>query len=77
MKLENSFIYIKKSEGLGGIAFVEGAKNSMLPIAPAAFLSNEESVLKNIPNSDDLKAMINLMEYFGAKCEYSKEKKTL
>jgi UDP-N-acetylglucosamine 1-carboxyvinyltransferase len=35
------------------------------------------SVLKNVPNSQDLIAMINLMEFFGAKCNYSEIEKTL
>lgn len=77
MHLENSYIKIEKSEGLGGIIFAEGAKNSMLPIAPAAFLASGISILKNIPNSQDLKVMIELMEYFGAKCFYSESEKIL
>ncbi len=52
---------------LKGEVKISGAKNSALAIMPASILLNKPVILRNIPDVEDIKTMIKLLEYIGAK----------
>ena len=61
-----------KVEGNGpleGEIKISGSKNSALPIFAACLLTKEPVHLKNIPNLSDIRYMIEILEYLGAKIE--------
>ena len=61
-----------KVEGNGpleGEIKISGSKNSALPIFAACLLTKEPIHLKNIPNLSDIRYMIEILEYLGAKIE--------
>ena len=61
-----------KVEGNGpleGEIKISGSKNSALPIFAACLLNKEPVHLKKIPNLSDIRYMIEIIEYLGAKIE--------
>ena len=62
---------------LKGKVEVSGAKNSALPILAAALLSEEESVIENVPNLKDILTMMKLLHALGARTQYDPETLTL
>ena len=61
-----------KVEGNGpleGEIKISGSKNSALPIFAACLLTKEPVHLKKIPNLSDIRYMIEILEYLGAKIE--------
>jgi len=52
---------------LTGEIEVKGAKNATLKILPASLLSEEELIIKNLPNIEDIKRSLELLEDLGAK----------
>ena len=63
-------LVIQGGKKLKGEVEVSGAKNSALPIMAAALLSEEESVLENVPYLRDIATMIKLLHSLGAKAHY-------
>lgn len=63
-------IVIEGGRKLKGEVEISGAKNSALPILAAALLSEEESVIENVPNLKDIATMIRLLHALGAKAHY-------
>lgn len=55
---------------LKGEVEVSGAKNSALPIMAAALLSEEESILENVPDLRDIQTMLKLLRALGAKANF-------
>lgn len=55
---------------LKGSVTVSGSKNSALPILCASLLSNEISVIKNVPNIEDIHSLLKIMEALGVKTEF-------
>lgn len=51
---------------IGGEVSISGSKNSSLPILAATLLSDETSVLHNIPELSDTKTMCELLRLIGA-----------
>ena len=54
---------------LHGEIEVKGAKNSALKIIPAAILSSEKIIIKNLPDIEDVKQSLALLADLGAKIE--------
>lgn len=52
---------------LKGEVSVSGAKNSALPIMAAALLSEEESIIENVPDLRDIQTMAKLLRSLGAR----------
>lgn len=52
---------------LKGSISVSGAKNAVLPIMAAGILNDGESIIHNVPNLEDVKVMIKVLEAVGAK----------
>lgn len=63
-------IVITGGRKLKGEVEVSGAKNSALPIMAAALLSEEESIIENVPDLRDIQTMIRLLRALGAKAQY-------
>jgi UDP-N-acetylglucosamine 1-carboxyvinyltransferase len=77
MKIEKSYVKINQSNGLSGIAMVEGSKNSILPIAPLAILTGGISKLMHVPETYDIKSMIKLLSFFDIDIIYDKLEKSM
>lgn len=63
-------IVITGGRKLKGEVTVSGAKNSALPIMAAALLSEEESIIENVPNLRDIQTMVKLLRSLGAKVNF-------
>ncbi len=66
---------IEGGNKLQGRVKISGSKNAALPIIAAAILTDEELILKNIPDLKDITTMINLLKELG--CFAKKENGTL
>ena len=49
-----------------GTVSISGAKNACLPILAATLLSDEKSVIRNIPALRDMSTMLKILKNFGA-----------
>ncbi len=61
---------------LKGTVLIDGAKNSALSIIAACLLSNEASILENIPQLKDIYSMIEVIKILGVRVEW-KDNSTL
>ncbi|MGN1299093.1 MAG: UDP-N-acetylglucosamine 1-carboxyvinyltransferase [Candidatus Scatovivens sp.] len=66
---------IKGGKKLEGEVEVSGSKNATLPILAATILSGKTTKLYNVPNIEDVKTTIKILEYMG--CKIKKEKNKL
>ncbi len=57
---------------LEGTVKVSGSKNAALPILCAALLTDQKSVIKNVPDIADIRSMIQLVEFLGCKVKFEK-----
>lgn len=64
----SSFI-IEGGRKLGGTITPQGAKNEALQVICAALLTEEKTVIRNIPEILDIRNLISLMENMGVKVE--------
>lgn len=63
-------IVITGGRKLKGEVDISGAKNAALPLMAATLLSEDESVIENVPNLRDIQTMMKLMRALGAKVHY-------
>lgn len=77
MSINNGYILVEQSLNLSGTATLFGAKNAALPIMASLILTSGKSILHNVPNSADIREMIELLEDLGAKINFDKEKNIL
>lgn len=63
-------IVITGGRKLKGEVEVSGAKNSALPIMAAALLSEEETIIENVPDLRDIQTMLKLLRSLGAKAVF-------
>ncbi len=75
--MSNEFISIETSPPLKGTASLVGAKNAVLVIMASLILTRGKNRLSNVPNSEDVRHMIRLLESLGAIVAYDIDKKTL
>lgn len=68
---------IKGGRKLEGEVDISGAKNAALPIIVASLLADGETVIKNVPNLQDIRTMIKVIECLGAETVYDDQKKVL
>ncbi|MFH0980779.1 MAG: UDP-N-acetylglucosamine 1-carboxyvinyltransferase [Planctomycetota bacterium] len=54
---------------LKGTVKISGAKNAALPILAATILCEGETVLRNVPDLDDVRQMLTLLNRLGITCE--------
>lgn len=55
---------------LNGTVSISGSKNSALPLLAASILSSDGLTLKNIPDLQDVKTMLSLLESFGISTDF-------
>lgn len=63
-------LVVEGGRKLKGEVEVSGAKNAALPILAASLLSEEESIIENIPNLRDIWTMVKLLHALGAKTHF-------
>jgi len=68
---------IEGGKKLEGKVSISGAKNSALPIIAASIVTDKKVVLHNIPDLIDVRTMIELISYLGAKVEFKKNTLTV
>jgi len=59
------YLLIEGGQPLLGEVAVQGAKNSALPIMAATILGTEESTLLGMPDLQDIKVMLQVLEAIG------------
>ncbi len=74
-KTKMSKFIIQGSASLSGEIEVNGAKNSALKIIPASILSKEKITINNLPEIEDIKNSLRLIEDLGAKVQKKGKKK--
>jgi len=62
---------------LKGTVQVGGSKNAALPIICASLLTKEEVVLENVPDIEDVHAMIEILRSLGSKISFNKNTLTI
>ncbi|MGQ9609496.1 MAG: UDP-N-acetylglucosamine 1-carboxyvinyltransferase [bacterium] len=62
--------FIKGGKSLSGEITISGSKNDALPLTAAAILSDDVSIISNVPDLADIRAMISLLEVLGVKWEF-------
>ena len=55
---------------LTGEIWVSGGKNTAVAVIPATLLSDEPSTIENLPDIEDVHALIEILQHVGAKTEY-------
>ncbi len=68
---------IKGGKKLSGEVNISGAKNAALPIIVASLLADGETILKNVPNLQDIRTILKVIEYLGAKTSFDTDKNIL
>ncbi|MCD5382753.1 UDP-N-acetylglucosamine 1-carboxyvinyltransferase [Candidatus Gracilibacteria bacterium] len=61
---------INGGKKLSGEVQISGSKNAALPIICASILFKGTVILKNIPNIADIKTLIKILEFLGAKIKF-------
>ena len=62
-------LVIKGGTALKGEVKISGAKNAALPLMAATLLTDEECVLRNLPNLSDVRFMTRILKSLGATVE--------
>ena len=70
-------LVIRPSGPLRGTVTVSGAKNSVLPIMAACLLTEERSVIENVPRVTDVLTMIEILRGFGVAVEFAGDRLTV
>lgn len=68
---------VRGGKKLHGKVTVSGSKNAALPIICAALLTDEESVLTNVPEINDIFALISIIKEFGVGCDFENHTLTI
>ncbi|SDG39895.1 UDP-N-acetylglucosamine 1-carboxyvinyltransferase [Sinosporangium album] len=69
---------VRGGNALRGTAFIQGAKNAVLPMIGAALLAAKgRTVLRNVPIIEDVRRAVELAHTIGAKCELHEAERTL
>ncbi len=55
---------------LVGETYVSGGKNTSVAVIPAALLADEPCTLENLPDIEDVRVLIDIMQLLGAQVEY-------
>ncbi|MEV4889495.1 hypothetical protein AB0K48_08910, partial [Nonomuraea sp. NPDC055795] len=69
---------VRGGNALRGTAFIQGAKNAVLPMIGAALLAPKgRTVLRNVPIIEDVRRAVELAEAIGAYVELHESERTL
>ncbi len=69
---EDTVLYVEQSLNLTGTAHLYGAKNAVLVIMASLLLTDGQSILNNVPASDDVLHMIALLQSLGARINFDR-----
>ena len=67
-------IKIKGGKELTGEIKISGAKNSAVALIPATLLSDEITIIDNVPNISDIESLIEILEFLNVKVVYENKK---
>lgn len=70
-------LVIEGGRPLEGSVTISGAKNACLPILAATLLSDEKSVIRNVPVLRDMSTMLKILRNLGVKAEQNADKITI
>lgn len=76
-KIDGPYLSVTQSLGLEGEVGLAGAKNATLVIMTSLILTTGKSILRNIPASDDVFHMMQLLKDLGAQVQFDVEKNIL
>ena len=62
-------LVIEGGKRLSGTVTISGAKNACLPILAATLLSDDKSVIRNIPALKDMSTMLKILKNFGVRIQ--------
>jgi len=62
-------LVVEGGKPLTGAVTISGAKNACLPILAATLLSDEKSVIKNVPALRDMATMLKILKNFGVRVQ--------
>lgn len=65
-------LVIKGGASLKGEVKISGAKNAALPLMAATLLTDEECLIRNLPNLSDVRFMCRILKSLGAKVEMNR-----
>ncbi|PRY00984.1 UDP-N-acetylglucosamine 1-carboxyvinyltransferase [Allonocardiopsis opalescens] len=69
---------VRGGRPLQGTAFIQGAKNAVLPMIGASLLASKgRTVLRNVPIIEDVRRALELAQAIGAKVEFHEPERTL
>ena len=68
---------IRGGKKLAGDVKISGSKNAALPIIVASLLADGETTLTNVPNLQDIRTIIKVIECLGASTSFNQEKNIL
>lgn len=68
--MSNDKMLITGGKPLTGEITVSGGKNTAVAVIPAALLTNDICTIENLPDIEDVHALIEILTYLGAKIEY-------
>ncbi|HEY1406569.1 MAG TPA: UDP-N-acetylglucosamine 1-carboxyvinyltransferase [Spirochaetota bacterium] len=71
------YYHIQGGLELHGSVKISGAKNAALPIIVASLLADGTTVLRNVPDLADIRTIIHVIEFLGAKTRFDHVSNTL
>ena len=63
-------LLIRGGVPLHGEVQISGAKNAVLPIMAASLLTPEQCVIHNVPDLEDVRTMVRILQSLGAKVQF-------
>ena len=60
---------------LVGETYVSGGKNTTVALIPAVLLSDDVCVLENLPDIEDVRVLVEIMQMIGCQVDYRPEEK--
>ena len=67
----NKTYVIQGNKELNGEVNISGSKNAALCLLAAALLTQEKTILFNIPNISDIRYFIEILSYLNVKTEFN------
>ncbi len=64
-------LVIRGGRPLEGSTRIHGAKNAALPILAAVTMADGETVIRDVPNLDDIRVMLDILRSIGARVHYA------
>ena len=67
-----SAIQIQGLRPLKGTVWIQGSKNAVLPMMAASLLADGVTVIRHVPEIEDVFSMMGILESLGCKCSLEK-----